>query len=303
VDEGRLGEYLSSQTGAAVTVLNSRRIHSRYSRVFYAIETTAGRFIVSVEQGDASSTSPSDELLLMEWLHETGFPVAHARWSEPTGDVLGKPFLVVDDLGAHRIDERAVDESAANSFVTTLASLHRLGTPAHLPTVDPEQATHIQIEHWRNVGKSVGGPRVPVLDAAEIWLHQNIPSDRRLALVHGAPRPNRMFVADGGVLAMTDWDMAHLGDPGEDWSYSLFMRDMPSASRQLWQDLYERVAGVRMSAERWAYWDTFNAYKGACINRTCLALFETGQDLSPAMAVAGTEQYHSLLRRLLRTVD
>jgi len=112
-----------------------------------------------------------------------------------------------------------------------------------------------------------------------------------------------MFVANGGVLAMTDWDMAHLGDPGEDWSYSLFMRDMPSTSRQLWQDLYERVAGVRMSAERWAYWDTFNAYKGACINRTCQALFETGQDRSPAMAIAGTEQYHSMLRRLLHQVE
>ena len=302
MDEGRLAEYLSSQTGAAVTVLNSRRIHSRYSRVLYAIETTAGRFIVSVMQGDTASTSPSDELLLMQWLREAGFPVAKARWAEPTGDVPGRPFLVVDDLGAHRVDERAVNEPAASAFVKTLASLHRLGAPPHLPTVDPDQATHVQIEHWRNVGKSIGGPRVPVLDAAEIWLHQNIPSDRRLVLVHGAPRPNRMFVADGAVLAMTDWDMAHLGDPGEDWSYSLSMRDMPPASRQLWISLFEREAGVRMSTDKWTYWEAFNAYKMACINRSCLALFESGQDSSPAMAIAGTEQYHNLLRRLLQIV-
>lgn len=302
MDEGRLAEYLSSQTGAAVTVLNSRRIHSRYSRVFYAIETTAGRFIVSVQQGDAASTSPGDEMLLMQWLQKAGFPVAPARWSEPTGDVLGRPFLVVDDLGAHRVDERAVAEVAASVFVKTLAKLHRLGAPTHLPTVDPDQATHIQIEHWRNVGKSIGGPRVPVLDAAEIWLHQNIPPDRRLVLVHGAPRPNRMYVADGAALAMTDWDMAHLGDPDEDWSYSLSMRDMPPASRQLWISLFEREAGVRMSTERWTYWEAFNAYKVACINRSCLALFESGQDSSPAMAIAGTEQYHSLLRRLLQIV-
>ena len=303
MDEGRLAEYLSSQTGAAVTVLNSRRIHSRYSRVLYAIETTAGRFIVSVMQGDTASTSPSDELLLMQWLHEAGFPVAKARWAESTGDVLGRPFLVVDDLGAHRVDERAVNEPAASAFVKTLASLHRLGAPPHLPTVDPDQATHVQIEHWRNVGKSIGGPRVPVLDAAEIWLHQHIPTDRRLALVHGAPRPNRMFVADGDVLAMTDWDMAHLGDPGEDWSYSLSTRDMPPASRQLWLSLFEREAGVRMSTEKWTFWEAFNAYKMACINRSCLALFESGQDSSPAMAIAGTEQYHNLLRRLLRIVE
>jgi len=269
----------------------------------YAVETTAGRFIVSVQQGDTASMSPNDELLLMQWLRSTGFAVAHARWSEPTGDVLGRPFLVVDDLGDHRVDERAVAEVAANAFVRTLAKLHHLGAPPHFPTVDPEQATHIQIEHWRNVGKSIGGPRVPVLDAAEIWLHQHIPNDRRLVLVHGAPRPNRMYMADGDVLAVTDWDMAHLGDPGEDWSYSLSMRDMPPASRQLWIGLFEREAGVRMSTEKWTYWEAFNAYKMACINRSSLALFQSGQDSSPAMAIAGTEQYHTLLRRLLQIVE
>jgi aminoglycoside phosphotransferase (APT) family kinase protein len=270
--------------------------------VLYTIETSAGRFIVTLQQGDTASTSPSDEMLLMQWLHEAQFPVARARWCEPTGDVLGRPFLIVDDLGAHRVDERAVNEVEAIAFVKTLARLHRLETPTVLSSVDPEQSTHIQIEHWRNVGKSIGGPRVPVLDAAEIWLHQHIPTDRRIALVHGAPRPNRMFVADGNVLAMTDWDMAHLGDPGEDWSYSLSMRDMPPASRQLWISLFEREAGVRMSDENWTYWEAFNAYKMACINRSCLALFESGQDSSPAMAIAGTEQYHNLLRRLLHIV-
>ena len=76
MDEGRLAEYLSGQTGATVRMLNSRRIHSKYSRVFYAIETTAGRFIVSMQQGDTGSTSPGDELLLMQWLQSAGFPVA-----------------------------------------------------------------------------------------------------------------------------------------------------------------------------------------------------------------------------------
>jgi aminoglycoside phosphotransferase (APT) family kinase protein len=303
VDEARLAEYLSSQTGASVGVLNSRRISSGYSRVSYAVETTAGHFLVRVQQGDAGGSSVSDELQLMRWLHETGFPVAIPRWSESTGEVLGRPFLVVDDLGVHRVDERTVGEAAATAFVKTLATVHLLGTPPNLPSVDIDQATHIQIEHWRNVGKSVGGPRVPVLDAAEIWLHQNAPFDKRLALVHGAPRPNRMFVAVGEASALTDWDMAHLGDPAEDWSYSLSMRDMPPASRQLWLNLFAAVADVRMSSQRWAYWDTFNAYKGACISRTCLALFESGEDLSPAMAVAGTAQYHTLLRRLVNIIE
>ena len=51
VDETRLAEYLSTQTGQAVAVHGSRRIGSGYSRVTHAVESTAGRFIVRVEQG------------------------------------------------------------------------------------------------------------------------------------------------------------------------------------------------------------------------------------------------------------
>jgi len=142
---------------------------------------------------------------------------------------------------------RRSTRTAAIAFVKTLASVHRLGVPPDIPAVDPEQATHAQIEHWRNVGKSAGGARVPMLDAAEIWLHQNVPIDKRVALVHGAPRPSNMLIADGTVVAMTDWHMAHGGDPAEDWAYCLFMRDVPLGSRPLWITLFEREAGVRMA--------------------------------------------------------
>lgn len=267
------------------------------------VDTSSGRFIVRVEQGRTVGAWVSDERRVMQWLNKAGFPVANARWSEPTGEVLGKPFLVIDDLDVQPVDERALDEAAAVAFVKTLARVHRLGVPPDIPAVDSEQATHAQIEHWRNVGKSAGGARVPMLDAAEIWLHKHCPLDKRISLVHGAPRPSNILIADGEVVAMTDWHMAHPGDPAEDWSYCLTMRDVPPASRPLWLSLIEREAGVRMSSDKWAYWEAFNAYKGACINRSCLALFETGQDYSPAMAIAGTEQYHSLLLRLMHIVE
>lgn len=303
MDEGRLAEFLSSQAGAPVAVRNSRRVASSYSRVDYAVDTTAGRFVVRVEQGDAPGTPVTDEFGLMQSLRQTDFPVADARWSESTGDVLGRPFLVIDDLDVRPVDEQAVDESAATAFVTALAHLHRLDPSSHLPAVDVAQTTPIQIERWRSVRKSVGGPRVPVLDAAEIWLHQNAPLDQRIALVHGAARPGNILMADGALGAMTGWEMAHLGDPAEDWSYNLAIRGVSAASRQLWLSLFEREAGVRLSTAQWTYWDAFNMYKGACINRACLALFESGADYSPSHAIAGTAEYHSLLRRLMHIVD
>ena len=282
---------------------NSRRFASSYSRVSYAVDTSVGRFIVRLEHGGAPRTSSGDEMQLMQSLREVGFPVSNARWCEPTGDVLGRPFVVIDHPGVHPVDQQAVDETAAAAFVTTLARLHRLDISPHLPAVDPAQATPIQIERWRTVGKSVGGPRVPFLDTVEIWLHQNAPLGNPIALVHGAARPGNIVIADGAVVSMTEWDTAHVGDPAEDWSYYLATRGMPTASRQLWLGMFGREAGVRLSTVHWRYWDAFNLYKKACMNRVSLALFESGVDHAPSQAIAGTAEYHSLLLRLMHIVD
>ena len=303
MDELQLGQFLTSHIGAPVEVHNSSRFASSYSRASYAVDTSAGRFIVRLEHGDAPRMSSADEFELMRSLQNVGFPVANARWVEPTGDFLGGPFVVIDRPEVRSVDQQAVDETAAAAFVRTLARLHRLDVSAHLPAVDAAQTTHNEIELWRAVGKSVGGPRVPFIDTVEIWLHQNVPLGNQVALVHGAARPGNVVVSDREVVSMSDWDTAHVGDPAEDWAYYLATRRVPMASRQLWISLFEREAGIRLSAQEWLYWEAFNLYKKACMNRVCLALFESGVDSSPSQAIAGTAEYHSLLLRLMHIVE
>ncbi len=299
MDEIRLAEYLSSQAGAPVEVSGSRRLTVGHSRAMYVVDTSAGRFVVRMEQGGVFGTSSGDEFGLMQSLHAASFPVARVRWFEPTGDVLGQPFFVMDHIeAATPDDEGAMDEATAADFVRALASLHKLDPAAHLPVVDPAQATHIRIEHWRGVARSAGGRRVPLLDAAEMWLHQHAPLPARVSLVHGDAGPGNVLCADEKVLALTDWEFAHVGDPAEDWSSCVSMsgsRTMPSVA---WLALFEREAGVRMTEQQWAYWEAFNLFKGACANRTCLALFEAGVNRAPNMAIVGTALYQTFLRRL-----
>ncbi|MEP7115124.1 MAG: phosphotransferase family protein [Ilumatobacteraceae bacterium] len=300
MDEARLAEYLSTQSGASVDVHESRRLTVGHSRAMYDVETSAGRFVVRKEQGGVFGTSSAAEFNLMQSLHAAGFPVANVRWLESTGKVLGQPFFVMDYIDAEQpADERAMDPATAAAFVRTLASLHALDPTAHLPTVDPEQTTHIQIEHWRNVGKSAGGQRIPLLDAAEMWLHQRAPLSRRVTLVHGDPGPGNVLSSHGEILALTDWEFAHVGDPAEDWSFCLSMRGARTMSRDAWLTLFEQEAGIEMAPEQWAYWEAFNLYKGACANRTCLGVFESGANRSPNMAIIGTAMHHAFLRRLV----
>jgi aminoglycoside phosphotransferase (APT) family kinase protein len=300
MDDARLAEYLSSQTGAAVEVRSSHRLTVGHSRAMFVVDTSAGKFVVRIEQGGVFGTSSEAEVKIMKSLSAAGVPVATVPWYEPTGDVLGKPFFVMDFIEADQpSDERAMDPATAAAFVRTLAGLHALDPQAHLPAVDPEQSTHILIEHWRNVGKSAGGPRVPLLDAAEMWLHQHAPISRRVSLVHGDAGPGNALIANGEVLALTDWEFAHVGDPAEDWSFCVSMRGSRTMSREAWLALFDSEAGVKMSAEQWKYWEAFNLYKGACANLTCLGLFESGVNRAPDMAIIGTALHRVFLRRLV----
>lgn len=295
-----LADYLSSQSETPVEVHSSRRLPGGHSRAMFDVDSSAGRLLVRIERGGVFGTTSEAEVGLMQSLHAAGFPVARVRWFEPTGKVLGQPFFVMDYVEADRSDDgRPLDRATAAALVRAVAGLHALDPAVHLPAVDPEQATHILIEHWRNVGKSTGAPRVPLLDSAEMWLHQHAPAPTRVSLVHGDAGPDHMLKADGEVVALTDWEFGHVGDPAEDWSNCMTIRGSQAMSAHDWRELFANEAGVKMNTEQWEYWEAFNLYKAACADRSCLGLFESGRNRSPDLAIIAAARHHTYLRRLV----
>ena len=132
---------------------------------------------------ECSARRATPKFGLMQSLHAAGFPVAEcggsSRRARCSASLLrhglhrGRPVSATSQPSTRPRPQRLFGASRA---------LHALQPTAHLPAVDPAQSTHILIEHWRNVGKSTGAPRVPLLDSAEMWLHQNAPIDQsRLA--------------------------------------------------------------------------------------------------------------------------
>ncbi len=295
-----LTHYLSSQLESPVEVHSARRLPGGHSRAMFDADTSAGRFVVRIERGGVFGTTSETEVALMKSLHAVGLPVPAVRWFEPTGSVLGQPFFVMDHIEGERPGERQpIDDATAAALVRSLATVHDLDPGAHLPSVDVEHSTHILIEHWRNVGKSTGAPRVPLLDSAEMWLHQHAPVPTRVSLLHGDAGPSNMLTSNGELIALTDWEFGHVGDPAEDWSNCMTIRGAQAMSRDAWSGLFEREAGVKLSNEQWMYWETFNLYKAACADRSCLGLFESGRNRSPDLAIIATARHHSYLRRLV----
>ncbi len=98
----------------------------------------------------------------------------------------------------------------------------------------------MQIERWADVYRSTSPLPVPLLEEGAAWLHAHAPPLERVALVHGDPGPGN-FVHDGQrVLAFTDWEFSHLGDPTEDWSFLLSMRGARTMPLEDWLALIRR---------------------------------------------------------------
>ena len=61
--------------------------------------------------------------------------------------------------------------------------------------------------------------------------------------------------------------------------------------------------GVVLTDWQWTYWEAFNLFKGACANRTCLTLFQSGVNPAPNMAIIGTTLHQVFLQRLAGLIE
>jgi aminoglycoside phosphotransferase (APT) family kinase protein len=297
----QLEQWIGEQRGAPVEVAELRRITTGHSRGNWFLELGDGsRYVVRVEQGGVFGTAGADEFEFMQAVGRLGSPVAAVRWLEPTGRVVGQPFFVMDFVeGGVETDreDRTLAPELAVDFVRRLDELHRLDWEQELEGPSPEEATHVQIERWADVYRSTSAVLIPLLEEGAAWLHHHAPALERVGVVHGDPGPGN-FVHDGRqVLAFTDWEFTHLGDPTEDWSFLLSMRGSRTMAREDWLTLIRDEVGVEVRPEHMRYWQAFNFFKGACANRSCLKAFATANP-APNMALIGTVLQQTFMRQM-----
>lgn len=300
-----LQAWLAEQSGTAAEIAELRRIATGNSRAMWFVALADGRrFVARVEQGGVFGTSSADEYRFMHAAAELGCPVATARWFEPTGDVIGRPFFVMDFLDGASTgrDDRTMSPELARDFVTRLHELHRVDWARSLSSdVTAETATHREIDRWLAVARA-SSPTIPLVEEGAAWLHRHAPAAATVGIVHGDPGPGNMVHDGHRVLAFTDWEFTHLGDPMEDWAYLVSMRGSRTMSSDEWVALFRDVAGVQVSPTDLHYWSVFNYFKGACANVTCLQVFRTTNP-APNMVLIGTALHQTYVRQMAAAID
>mgnify|MGYP001807149186 CR=1 FL=1 len=236
-------------------------------------------------------------------------PVPRAVALERDGAELERPFFIMeridggevagsfarDPFGAHA----ATLGAAFFGALGRLAAHDPAGTPlaAHVEAPPPDECWRVALDYWAGVIEQDSLLPQPIVRAAIRRLRANPPPPaQRVAIVHGDYRSgNVMHDGAGKMLAMFDWEMAHLGDPLEDLGWALdpiWEHFVPgSASGMLPRAeaiaAWEAASGLTVDPAAMRWWSLFASVKGCAIWTSAFREFVDGGRIDPVLGVSG----------------
>ncbi len=305
----------------------------------------------SVEQNWVARVAPTDadvpvfEHYRLDHQHEvmrrvaelTDVAVPPVRWLEPTGEVLGRPFFLMDrvdgivppDVMPYTFGDNWLFDASPEQqrqlqdrTVEVLATLHSIPDAQQvfgfLQDVDPpgETALHRHfgwLKNWYEFSVPDIG-RSPLVDRALTWLDDRFPDDvaaTEPVLCWGDARIGNVMYRDFSPVAVLDWEMATVGPRELDLAWISFahmvfqeltkLAGLPGMPDFLREDdvraTYRDLTGVEVGDLRWFH--VYSAVVWCCVfMRTGARRVHFGEIEKPADVE--TLFYHgSLLKRLI----
>ncbi|WP_176594019.1 phosphotransferase family protein [Sphingobium sp. EM0848] len=241
----------------------------------------------AVEDTIFSTSLPlATEAALLERVAAAGVPVAQLIRLCAEADGLGEAYIVTRIAG-ETLGRRIV---AADAFAPArtllgaqagqaLAAIHRID-PTGLPPLETLDARG-SLARYEAIHHRIGAQR-PVLEAAFRLLDRDAPPPVAPQLVHGDFRNGNLIVdSEQGLVAVLDWELAHLGDPAEDlgWlcvnSWRFGETALPVggfATLEALLDAYRAAGGDPPPVSRIRYWQMLGSLKWAIV---CLMMYES----------------------------
>ena len=234
-----------------------------------------------------------EEFFTLKALRANGVPAPVARWCDPTGEVLGFPFLVMERLtgrapanrmmySAGLLAEVSADERKA--MLLEAAGFHgRL----HRAALGPDAVPHLvdrgvgrtaierELNWWLQEALLVtapGDPRREYLIGLNRWMCENQPDARPATLTHGDGQIANLMFDSGRLVAALDWELSYLGHNEADLALIAMLIPMHVPPGETIEALpseaeivarYESEAGAPV--EHWAYFKLFNLMKVSTI--------------------------------------
>lgn len=311
--EGKLARYLGARWGESVQVHGLTRFHGGAARETFRFVAEAGHGskALVLRRDPASSlirTSRAAEFHVLVRTFAAGLRVPEPLYLETDDIAFGAPGFIMAEVAGGRAAGIFEDDpygpargETGEALFTQLGRLHALVPDAADRAALPVHDAAARLAHWKAEVQAHATRPEPVAKAAIRWLERHVPqSSGPPALVHGDFRSGNFLVDDDAkLLAVLDWEMAHVGDPMEDlawamdplWGHGKLELAAATLPRDEAITRWEAASGRRFAADAWNWWRLFAGVSGLAIWISSSFEVASHRTVDPVMIFAGFYPY------------
>jgi aminoglycoside phosphotransferase (APT) family kinase protein len=266
-DWNELFPRLETLLGGRIVAARRQHRHSGGRPAWFIDVDVNGRSLKSYVRGTRDAAfeytkvySTAREARLVAELQRAGHPVPAVLAFCPDPPAIAMEFVEGED-NFNEIRDPARRDALARHFMELLASVHRI-PPGRFEAIGlarprtPEEFALADLEVWESSYRRSLREPVPLLTFACDWLRRNAPREAaEVVLVQGDTGPGNFIYRGSRVAAVTDWELAHLGDPMEDLAL-IRSRDLYYRFGDLRERfaLYSRLSGRPLDLARIRYY-------------------------------------------------
>lgn len=312
--QDQLEAYLTRiwETPAKVTTIS--RIPGGASRETYRFDVEAGgrtRGLILRRDpvGSLIDTERKLEFAAFRSFFGVGLPVPEAVALEEDGAELERPFFIMGRIDGGKAQSpfsvapygehaRAIGEQFYG-HLGAIAAADPLALPIAEATPAPplDGCWKAALDYWEGVIDADEEHPQPIVRACIRRLRANPPPPaQKLSVVHGDYRTgNFMHDGAGKVIALLDWEMAHIGDPLEDlgwameplWCYGESDRVSGMLPKAEAIAIWEKASGLTVDPAAFAWWELFASVKGQAIWISSAKEYRAGGLKDPVLGLSG----------------
>ncbi|WP_179466763.1 phosphotransferase family protein [Mycolicibacterium vinylchloridicum] len=294
----RLTSWLCTQIPGDVRVEGLDRVdfgHSAEMLTFTIVAAETTDVVLRLRPRPPALLEPYDlprQFRILSALSGTAVRAPKVLWLEDSGDVLGRPFLVMGrvpgDVYEMQAPERVTDAGIrrmCEGMAEQLAAVHTVDLAAAGLEWLGDGCDHLdrEIAHWADEMHRVQRGPLPALERLLAELRAGKPEQYpTVTLVHGDAKPGNFAFVGDEVSALFDWELTDIGDPLTDvgWMELLWMQPVGITSHPAAIGIdeflahYQAASGIIPRNRPW--YRALNAFKMAVICLIGSMLYDSG---------------------------